>query len=58
LAKEPIAIDRGDSPRGDWWLPRCEQIPGYYATVRQDTREVLGIVGERYRIVQNRRAAR
>ena len=33
--------------------PRCEEIPGYYATVRQDTREVLGIVGERYRIVQN-----
>ncbi len=27
--------------------------PGYYATVRQDTRVVLGIVGERYRILQN-----
>ena len=34
-------------------MPRCEEIPGYFATVRQDTREVLGIVGERYRIVQN-----
>ncbi len=35
---------------------RCEEIAGYYATVRQDTREVLGIVGERYRIVQNEEA--
>ncbi|HEY5262377.1 MAG TPA: DUF932 domain-containing protein [Solirubrobacteraceae bacterium] len=37
-------------------LPRCEEIPGFFATVRQDTREVLGIVGERYRIVQNHEA--
>jgi hypothetical protein len=43
VAKEPIAIDRGEAPGGDWWLPRCEEIPGFYATVRQDTREVLGI---------------
>ncbi len=35
---------------------RCEEIPGFYATVRQDTREVLGIVGERYRLVQNHEA--
>ncbi|MGP0102088.1 MAG: DUF932 domain-containing protein [Solirubrobacteraceae bacterium] len=53
VAKEPIAIDRGEAPSGDWWLPRCEEISGFFATVRQDTREVLGIVGERYRIVQN-----
>jgi phage/plasmid-like protein (TIGR03299 family) len=53
VAKERIAVDRGDEPDDDWLLPRWEQIPGYYATVRQDTREVLGIVGERYRIVQN-----
>jgi phage/plasmid-like protein (TIGR03299 family) len=56
VAKERIAVDRGDEPDDDWLLPRCEQIPGYYATVRQDTREVLGIVGERYRIVQNHEA--
>ncbi|MHB8695210.1 MAG: DUF932 domain-containing protein [Solirubrobacteraceae bacterium] len=31
-------------------------MQGYYATVRQDTRAVLGIVGERYRIVQNEEA--
>ncbi len=44
VAKEPIAVDRGDAAMADSiWDPRCEEIPGYYATVRQDTREVLGI---------------
>jgi phage/plasmid-like protein (TIGR03299 family) len=56
VAKEPIAIDRGETSVADWSAPRCEEIPGFYATVRQDTREVLGIVGERYRIVQNHEA--
>ncbi len=56
VAKEPIAVDRGDKPTNEWWVPRCEEIPGFYATVRQDTREVLGIVGERYRLVQNHEA--
>jgi len=57
VAREPIAVDRGDAATvDDWWEPRCEEIPGYYATVRQDNRTVLGIVGERYRIVQNREA--
>ena len=41
VAKEPIAVDRGDEPSDDLWLPRCEEIPGFFATVRQDTREVL-----------------
>jgi hypothetical protein len=49
--REPIAVDRGDAATADdWWEPRCQEIPGYYANVRQDTRQVLGIVGERYRI--------
>jgi phage/plasmid-like protein (TIGR03299 family) len=57
VEREPIAVDRGDAATvNDWWQPRCEGIPGYYATVRQDTRTVLGIVGERYRIVQNEEA--
>ena len=57
VKREPIAVDRGDAATvDDWWEPRCEEIPGYYATVRQDNRTVLGIVGERYRIVQNREA--
>ena len=51
VEREPIAVDRGDPATvDDWWEPRCEEIPGFYATVRQDTRTVLGIVGERYRI--------
>ncbi|MGH8300179.1 MAG: hypothetical protein ACRET5_01780 [Steroidobacteraceae bacterium] len=50
VALEPIAVDRGDAVAADaWWEPRCEEIPGFYATVRQDDRQVLGIVGERYR---------
>ena len=54
VEREPIAIDRGDvATVNDWSLPRCEEIPGWWANVRQDTRQVLGIVGERYRIVQN-----
>jgi hypothetical protein len=44
VAKEPIAIDRGETSAADWSAARCEEIPGFYATVRQDTREVLGIV--------------
>jgi phage/plasmid-like protein (TIGR03299 family) len=35
---------------------RYKKLPGYYATVRQDTDEELGVVGERYRIVQNHEA--
>jgi phage/plasmid-like protein (TIGR03299 family) len=49
VAKEPIAV----VDRSDGFTPDYEEIPGFYATVRQDTRETLGIVGERYRIVQN-----
>ena len=54
VEKEPIAVDRGE----DWQLDelRYKKVPGFYATVRQDTREVLGIVGERYHIVQNAEA--
>ena len=57
VEREPIAVDRGDAASPDSiWDPRCEEIPGYYATVRQETRQVLGIVGECYRIVQNTEA--
>jgi phage/plasmid-like protein (TIGR03299 family) len=34
----------------NWAVP----IPGYLANVRSDTREVLGIVGEKYQVAQNR----
>ena len=59
VEREPIAVDRGDAASPDSiWDPRCEEIPGYYATVRQDTRQVLGIVGERYRIYLQPRVIR
>lgn len=55
VSKEPIAHvctrDVEGEPTVCW-----EQIDGYYATVRQDTKEPLGVVGERYRIVQNSEA--
>lgn len=57
VEREPIAVDRGDvATVNSIWDPRCEEIPGWWANVRQDTRQVLGIVRERYRIVQNREA--
>jgi phage/plasmid-like protein (TIGR03299 family) len=57
VEREPIAVDRGDAATvDDWWEPRCEEIQGFWANVRQDTRQVLGIVGDRYRIVQNNEA--
>ncbi len=31
-------------------------VPGFYATVRSDSNQVLGIVGDRYRVVQNAEA--
>ena len=34
----------------NWAVP----IPGYVANIREDTRDVLGIVGEKYQVVQNR----
>ena len=46
VAREPIAVDRGDAATvDDWWEPRCEEIPGYYATVRQDTGRCSGSSG-------------
>ncbi len=56
VAKEPIAVDRRSAPLTDVSVGCWEAIDGFYATVRQDTRQVLGIVGERYRVVQNEEA--
>jgi hypothetical protein len=54
VEREAIAIDHGPAATvDDWWMPRCQEVRGWWANVRQDTREVLGIVGERYRIMQN-----
>ncbi len=55
VAKQPIALHRADAT-ATWAGPGVPAIRGFYATVRQDTGEVLGIVGECYRIVQNHEA--
>ena len=53
VAKRRLAIDCGaDLPD----VLRYRGFTGHYATVRQDNDEVLGVVGERYRIVQNHEA--
>src|ERR1700704_3124047 len=36
-------------------IPEIE-VPNYYATMRTDTEQVLGVVGKDYEIVQNRDA--
>lgn len=53
VIKKPLAVDLGSS------LPdvcRYRKLLGHYVTVRQDIDEPLGVVGERYRIVQNHEA--
>jgi hypothetical protein len=29
------------------------EVPDYYATIRTDTEQVLGVVGKEYKVVQN-----
>jgi len=43
VVKKPLVIDRGP----DWQLDvlRYKRVHGYYATVRQDTEDELGVVG-------------
>jgi phage/plasmid-like protein (TIGR03299 family) len=41
VAKKPIAVAGG------------QKIPGYFATVRTDTNDVLGVVSDAYHVVQN-----
>jgi phage/plasmid-like protein (TIGR03299 family) len=43
------------NPDTDIIIPEIE-VPGYFATLRTDTEQVLGIVGKDYEIVQNRDA--
>jgi phage/plasmid-like protein (TIGR03299 family) len=53
VVKKSLAVDVGSQ------LPdvlRYKKLSGYYATVRKDTDEELGVVGERYRVVQNHEA--
>lgn len=45
----------GDNADADKALP-CLAVPGHFATVRTDTNATLGVVGNRYSVVQNRDA--
>jgi phage/plasmid-like protein (TIGR03299 family) len=40
------------NPESDIIIPEIE-VPGYFATLRTDTEQVLGVVGKDYEIVQN-----
>ena len=44
VVQEPVCLKNGD------------EIPNYYANVRQDTKDVLGMVRGKYRVVQNTEA--
>src|ERR1700733_2823712 len=41
-----------DDPEETIIVPEIE-VPGYFATIRTDTEQVLGVVGKDYEIVQN-----
>lgn len=43
------------NPDTDIIIPEIE-VPGYFATMRTDTEQVLGVVGKDYEVVQNRDA--
>jgi len=51
----PDAIKRTANSDTDIIIPEIE-VPNYYATVRADTDQVLGVVGKDYEIVQNKDA--
>lgn len=44
--------NQNGDPDSDMIIPEVE-VPGFFATVRNDTDEVLGVVGKDYEIVQN-----
>lgn len=47
--------NHNDNPDTDIIIPEIE-VPNYYATMRTDTEQVLGVVGKDYEVVQNRDA--
>jgi phage/plasmid-like protein (TIGR03299 family) len=55
----PSSADAIRIARLDWRVEKRElfaeglRVPNYFATVRQDTKEALGIVGNQYKVVQN-----
>lgn len=49
VKNDPLRIDTGDTPA-------VIEVPNYFATVREDNKTPLGVVGNDYHIVQNREA--
>jgi phage/plasmid-like protein (TIGR03299 family) len=47
--------NQNGNPDSDIIIPEIE-VPNYFATVRTDTEDVLGVVGKDYEVVQNRDA--
>ncbi len=46
------SANQNGNPEADIIIPEIE-VPNYFATVRTDTEQVLGVVGRDYQIVQN-----
>lgn len=56
VAKVPVYADFRELPTletNEAHAKKGELVPNYFATVRTDNREVLGLVGNRYEVVQN-----
>jgi phage/plasmid-like protein (TIGR03299 family) len=55
----PTSADAIRIAKMDWSVEKREifadgrRVPGFYATVRSDTKEALGIVGNQYKVIQN-----
>lgn len=47
--------NQNGNPDSDIIIPEVE-VPGYFATMRTDTEQVLGVVGKDYEVVQNKDA--
>jgi len=59
VVKSPLFTTGIKSGNGDGltiYAPGQSTVPGYFATQRTDTGQVLGVVGSDYRVVQNRDA--
>lgn len=54
VIKVPVSYNINQGVKGQ--PPKFIKIPDKFAVVREDTREVLGIVGDRYNLLQNHQA--
>lgn len=51
-ATKASAENHTGDPETDLLIPEIE-VPNYFATIRKDTEQVLGVVGKDYEVVQN-----